>query len=207
MRSNMPCSTGIDRSGNGRPVLFLVQGAMATGKTTLSTRLSRQLGIPVVAGHHYGTVISQGRFDEDLRRWRAERRLAGARMHLGGGSSVIVDAVMEHQDIRQPYYDLASVAGARLIVIRTHCTDPAELARRLRYRRDHPAGPDHDVFDPSLQAALQARVDAWPIERDDGFRGLGGELIDADTTAGLRLDATLVTSLLGSRVARILGRG
>lgn len=132
-----------------RPKLIIVGGSLATGKSTVSSRLSEQLGIQRVSLDEIKEALFDlGGFRD--REWSKEigrlsfpvfRELIG--LHLARGESVIADATFLWLDDASWLHEFADTYGAELIQIWL-TADPLVLRERFIERANTTRHPGHN---------------------------------------------------------------
>jgi predicted kinase len=146
-----------------RPLLLLLVGAPATGKSSLARRLSVALDAQVVES------------DRVRKQLFAEPRYTGGehaavygwchtmlKTALVVGRSVIFDATNLEERTRRRIYELAEASGARLEIIWITCP-PAIVQQRMLRRRE--ARDEDDLSDADWPVYLDMRRRAEPIRR------------------------------------------
>lgn len=126
-----------------RPPLVLVSGLPGTGKSALATALSQRIGAITLsrdlARQHIGTRLAavdhvfvrlSGRHRPGLQQQAGRRLRTAAARGLALGRPVVVEVVADPSIGKR----LAAEYHAPLYWIEVVCSDPAELARRLRAR-------------------------------------------------------------------------
>jgi uncharacterized protein len=166
------------------PLLMVVMGLPASGKTTLARALAGRLGLvhlnsDVVRKELAGsrpTEHHDDRYGEGLytaattrRTYAAMRRRAGR--WLGRGRSVVLDATFGDAGERSALDRLARRRGVALLVVECRA-DHAELQRRLAARRADPG------------RASDARLELWP-------RLLAGYAEPTEVTERLAIDSSM----------------
>jgi len=180
-----------------KPLLVVVSGAPATGKTTLAHRLSEAIPLPLLAKDDFREILA----DAFNARTRAESQAlvpatfaiynAVLARLLQAGVGVIAEANffrgLAEADLG-PYLPVA-----RIVVI--HCETSHELSAR-RFIERHERGDRHPCFfDGERVAQLEAgeRPDPWvraqPIELDV-------PILRVDTTDGYRPDFEAVLTFI-----------
>jgi predicted kinase len=157
-----------------KPLLVVVTGPPATGKTTLAQRLSRELGLPLVAKDAikerlYDTV---GPGDREWSR-RLGRATYALMFHwlaeeLGAGRAAVVEANFTGQAV--PFF--AALPPYRPLQL--FCTAPREVVIERYAARSRHEGHLDDVILEELRAGQHE--DQWqPLP-------LAGELVELDAT-------------------------
>jgi predicted kinase len=168
-------------SANGLPLLVVVSGPPAAGKTTVADAVARRLGLPLVAKDAFKEVLGESLgvtgADRD-----ASQRLGIAAFDLlfhvvGELLRTRCDAVAEgnfrHAD------RFASLPSARLVNV--HVTaEPETIRARLAERTDR-----HSVHYDAVVADAVARQVAEGVYSP---LALGGTLLRVDTTSSTHVD-------------------
>ena len=139
--------------------LVLINGAPASGKSTLARRLADERALTL--------VLDLDSVRADLGRWAEDPVAAGhaarllglamAETHLGAGEDVIVPQFLQRVDFVLSLAKAARRAGAEFVEVAL-VSDPAEAARRFAARADSTEANHRDA------ALLQAAPGAEPIE-------------------------------------------
>lgn len=171
------------------PVLVIVSGLPATGKTTLAKALGDDLALSVFHKDHFKELLFETRANPDAEIDRATSRDFGkqsmyllyaiARELIRRGVSCIIEAYF-HPELAAP--ELAPLAGvSRLIQVHCAAEDALMVAR---YRARFEKGERHDVhFDATMVADLEQRINTrhrHPIPFDAGT----AELIEVRSDGG-----------------------
>jgi aminoglycoside phosphotransferase family enzyme/predicted kinase len=157
---------------SGRIALVLVGGAPGTGKSTLAEGLGRRNGWAVLrsdvvrkelAGIDPRTSapagVGEGLYTHAVTRRTYDELLSRARVALGLGQSVIVDASWTDAELRHAARVVADATSSELIELR--CSVAPEVAdARIERRRQR--GVDASDADPIVAAALRAAAAPWP---------------------------------------------
>lgn len=181
-----------------RPQLVAVGGMIASGKSTVATRLGELLQAPVVqtdrvrkshAGVEPLTALKDAAFDgnytQEHTEWVYAELLRCAEVVLGSGRSVVLDATFREGSQRLAARDLAAKHGVQFTFVETRAPD-AVLRARLAEREKSPSLSDGrlEVFD-----AFQARYE--PVEELHAF-----EHVTIDTSQPLRADHVRLARLV-----------
>lgn len=176
-------------TGNRAPLLVVVTGAPATGKTTVAERLERELGLLRISRDDFKETLFDTLGWSD-RAW--SRRLGGASWELlfivleralRTGTSIIVESNFRDDPDTERFRCLLREVPAAVVQI--YCsTAPNVLLERFASRQRHAGHVDHEVL---AEVAAGLSGDAWaPLT-------LPGVLLRVDTTRldGKRLEGVL----------------
>ena len=158
------------------PLLVVVSGPPAAGKTTIARAVADRLGFPLVAKDAIKEVLGEAL---GVRGRNESRRLGGAtfevqfhllRELLGAGCSVVAEGNFTPASAA----NFATLPHAR--VLQVHVTaEPALLRERmLRRAGRHAVHYDAEVAD---EIAERTRAGDWPA------LPLGGDLLEVDTSS------------------------
>jgi predicted kinase len=166
----------------GRPIVVLMCGLPASGKTTTAGRLHAALGGTLIRscdvyqrlGIDLPDWVAKTRgFTENVGAYERVRDLAYAEMArllegslVAGATPVVVDAVHGERAKRAVVFDLCRRYAAAPALVWCRCDDLAETQRRLAARRGREAEPEREASDVSVYRHI---VSLWdePLE-DDG---------------------------------------
>ena len=173
-----------------RPLLVVVTGAPASGKTTVAEELARRLRIPIVAKDTfketlYETIGSHDELEPQIERAAVALLYALLAAQLDAGVSVVVESNFDARTDARPLAELARDHGARLVQV--HCTRDKErlldrFVGRIEEGKRHPGHGDEPADVEEVEAKLDAGV-SDPLD-------LTGEVIEADKdSAGFSFDA------------------
>ena len=173
-----------------RPLLVIVSGAPATGKTTLSRLLADRLRLPLLSKDRLRRIFRdafQADTLEDVRRLLAPGfavyyNLISELLRSGVG---VVAECNFHRGVSEP--ELAPVArlGSPVIV---HCQTSREVSyRRFRERHQLALPERRYAFDGDRIAALERGIpqDAWELAEPVD---IGAPVLHVDTTNGYAPD-------------------
>lgn len=136
------------------PTLIITSGLTGTGKSFLSARLGKRLGIEPLRsdvvrkeifglskGEHRLDKYAEGIYTAKATEMTYRALLEIARTCLGKGESVILDASFMRYTDRAQARDIALRSKARFRVIECVAPDEREIRRRLEERRESHADP------------------------------------------------------------------
>jgi len=197
----MPNADPTDPSTDRRPVLVIVCGLPATGKSSLAEHLRDELGWPLFAKDHFKELLYDAvNPDEDDEATRAESTeksqesiailYAIATEVLNAGVSCIIEANFRPHLARDDFAPLLRIAEGRQV----HCTIPGDLVLE-RYRERSNAGERHPVHvSTGAEAALEEG-----IEQGDGDPlPLDVPLLQVDTSDGWNPDLPQIVAFCRS---------
>lgn len=147
------------------PFVVAVGGVVGSGKSTLASALGQELAVPVVssdrtrkarAGLRPTERGDAGLYAPEAVARNYEEVLARARLVLGSGRGVILDATFSARRWRDTAAALARSAGARFVYVEAACADRGVLRARLAARREG----------PSVSDATDAELDALAARRE-----------------------------------------
>lgn len=155
-------------NGSGGPVLVVLTGPPAVGRTTLAGALEASLGMVRVRVDTIEAALHRSGEVPGLAVAGYAVALALAAEHLAAGRSVVADMVDGAPEAREAWAEVAREAGAPLTVVEMTCTDPGLHRARLEARTaagDFPSGqPQSDWSEvqeravPSLGAEERERL-------------------------------------------------
>ena len=148
-----------------KPMLIIMRGLSASGKSTVSQQLVDTMGAirirsDVERKRMFGLEqktdtrdeIDQGIYSSDASRQTYSQLLELARLILNSGYSAIIDAAFLKQEQRLPFQLLAKSLGVRYSIL--EITAPADILRQRIVARKH------DVSDADL-AVLEHQLSNW----------------------------------------------
>jgi predicted kinase len=145
----------------GLGALVIVSGLPAAGKSTLSERLGRDLGLPVIHRDRLRRYVFDGfqQIDQvrDLLPAAGDRLVIGAvSMVVEAGGGVVLDGNFNTEQHVTPVRDFIAATGLPVVEI---CLwgDPDELRRRFIERADPPLTP---ALEPYVEAVLHRERNA-----------------------------------------------
>ena len=118
-----------------RPVLVVVGGLPATGKSTIASRLARLAGAPYVRVDRIEqAVVDWSPLEHPVGAAGYAVAHALAREQLALGLDVVVECVNPLALTRDPWVGTAAGADAVLVEVEVVCSDPVEHRRRAESR-------------------------------------------------------------------------
>jgi predicted kinase len=175
------------------PVLIVISGLPATGKSTLADALGRQLGAVVLSVDPIEAAMLRSGVERSFSSGLAAYAVAStiAEAELGRGRTVIVDSVSAVAEAKRWWPELAERTAVPLAVIECVCSDPAVHRSRLA-RRDRGLEP---LPEPSWSDIERVAAEWVPWERErlvvDAVDGVEANLARVrDYVARIRSDTT-----------------
>jgi aminoglycoside phosphotransferase family enzyme/predicted kinase len=157
--------------GSGKPMLLIVCGMVASGKSTVARLLSARTGFPVIDSDRVRKKLAgispttrardgyqSGIYTEDFTRLTYESLLKAADNRLANGQGVIIDATFGNPKHRRLFTELARRYNVPLLFIECR-TDENTIRQRLKNRQDH----EHEVSDATYSVYERLRADYRPI--------------------------------------------
>jgi predicted kinase len=165
------------------PVLVVITGAPASGKTTVAEELAARLRVPVLSKDTfkerlYEVLGSGDDLEEQIEAAGLAILFSVVEMQLDAGVSVLAESNFDSDSDLEPFRRLHQEYGARIVQI--HCTRPEEellerFVGRVEEGKRHPGHGDEPEDVEEVRAKLEAGV--WdPLD-------LPGELIQVDKGA------------------------
>ena len=162
--------------GTHRPVLAVLHGLMASGKSALGRWLWGRYGWPVLSSDLIRKKLAglsatarveegygRGLYSQEMSERVYGKMFKAARSFLLAGSSVILDGSFKRRADREAAAELARRAGAGIVFIKTLC-EPGEQERRLLKRREKKVSSDGRL----ALVAAQAREFEPPGPAEEG---------------------------------------
>jgi predicted kinase len=157
---------------NTAPVLILTIGLPGSGKSTFCRRLAPLIDAVILESDALRRLL----FKEPTYTPTESRRLfdalhAAARELLTQGRNVIIDATSVKESDRQPVYEVADEAGARLIQL-SFSAPSAVIEQRLSSRMETPAAEDNSSAGQGVYRRMVAIAEApqreyWNVDTSD----------------------------------------
>lgn len=191
-------------SGTRPPLLVVVQGAPASGKTTLSQRLERDLHLPLIAKDDIKEFLFDRleQSDREFSRIEGEAAVmmmyAAAKVFLKAGRSILMESAYYTEFSKQDISMLLKETNARYFEVYVHCDEDERRKRfvdRAHGGSRHPGHLDHLAADPHDYKNAN-------LSPEDRYQRIGlGEYIDIDTTDDITDD--LYASVLAAVEERL----
>lgn len=152
-----------------QPVLWVVCGLTATGKSTVAARMATLFSITWVRSDHIRRVTFQNEGDDSLHAFGAgkysatatsliyAKMLLEAQEELEKGNSVILDATFRKKQNRDDVLRLARDCHASVIFVECHCAE-TEIKKRLKEREG-----GHGLSDARLEHWEKIKASADPL--------------------------------------------
>jgi uncharacterized protein len=130
-----------------RPVIWVVCGLIATGKSTLAQALAKALRVPnfnsdsirkALAGDTGPVSFQEGNYAKHVTERTYNQILRKARLSIEQGQSVVLDATYGSRRHRDAIRQMAHQSGARVVFVECTCREHLIL-ERLRQRESEPA--------------------------------------------------------------------
>jgi predicted kinase len=141
-----------------RPVLVVVGGLPATGKSTIAGHLARQVRAPYLRVDRIEQAIvaySSLTHPVGIAGYAVAYTLAAEQLSLG--LDVIVECVNPLTATRDAWASTAAAADAGIVQVETICSDPTEHRRRTETRATDVEG----LVKPTWEQVVGREYDAW----------------------------------------------
>jgi uncharacterized protein len=155
--------------------LVLVGGAPGTGKSTLADGLADRLGLACLHSDRvrkelagvapmtaHPSGFEQGLYDADRTTETYQEMLARARLLLGNGESVVLDATWARADLRDLAARAAADCAADLVELRCDLPEPVAETRILDRDATSDDGSSRSDADVAVARALRRESAEWP---------------------------------------------
>lgn len=143
--------------------LIVIAGRPGTGKTTLSGRLTTELGAAYLRIDVIETAVVRSglaSYPVGPVGYVVAHEVAASNLALG--TSVVVDAVNPVHGVRAGWYGLASMTGVKLTVFETFINDETEHRRRVSSRQPDMPGQ----YVPTWDEVQASPYDRWDVDLD-----------------------------------------
>jgi predicted kinase len=143
---------------DARPVLVVVGGLPATGKSTIADHLARLVRAPYLRVDRIEQAIvaySSLKHPIGAAGYAVAHVLAGEQLALG--LDVIVECVNPIELTRDGWLNTATRADAAIVEVEVVCSDPVEHRRRAQTRASDVEG----LIKPTWDEILRREYDAW----------------------------------------------
>ena len=146
------------------PLLVVVSGLLATGKSTIAEAVAAELRAPVFSVDPLEATLWRAGIGPEQRSGYAAYDLLEtlADAQLGRRQSAVLDAVSAHESIREAWRRVAARHGAPVRTLVCACRDPVLHRRRLEARRRDIAGWPEPTWEEVEE--VRARFEPWADE-------------------------------------------
>lgn len=189
--------------GQAQPILILVTGAPASGKTTIATRLAADLRLPLFAKDDVKELLANSL---DVSGYEWSRRTGKATFFLAdwlatrllrAGVSLILESNFDRRFLNQWTFPRAAIE-TRTSIVEIFCrAEPAVLIRRYTERfqagNRHPIHHDREHLEGTLPEEISGGKFSEPL-------GLG-TTIEVDTTSFEQVDYPGILCWVRSAIA------
>ena len=154
-----------------KPMLLIVSGIVASGKSTVARLLSARTGFSVLASDRVRKKLAgmspttraresyqSGIYSEEVTRLTYESLLKVADDQLANGQGVIVDATFGNPQYRRLFVNLANRFNVPILFIECRA-DENTIRERLKKRRDD----EHEVSDATCAVYERMRAEYRPL--------------------------------------------
>jgi predicted kinase len=151
-------------------VLLITCGLPGTWKTETSQEISKIKGYPILRTDliRLEVLKNEDVFDEKVASSMAKRELVYNEMFkraedlAANGEGVILDATFVNQKLRRQAAEIAANAKIPFVVLQTHCSEEASIARILRRTKEK-----YESNALTRQAYLNNKKRFEPVDLDD----------------------------------------
>jgi uncharacterized protein len=157
--------------GTGKPMLLIVSGIVASGKSTVARLLSARTGFSVIDSDRVRKKLAgispttraresyqSGIYADEFTRLTYESLLKTADDQLANGQGVIVDATFGNPQYRRLFVKLAGRFNVPILFIECRA-DENTIRQRLKNRRDD----EHEVSDATCAVYERMRAEYRPL--------------------------------------------
>ena len=170
------------------PLLIVVQGAPASGKSSLARRIEADLRLPLISKDDIKEFLfdripqSDRNFSTVQGKAAIAMMYAGAEVFLNSHKDIIIESAFYTEFARGDIEKITGPTNARVFEIFVHCDETVRRERFVTRAHDgtrHPGHQDHFVAAPG-------EVDNANLDVGDKYSRMNiGESIEVDTTRGI----------------------
>ena len=161
---------GFVKSELGSNILLVTCGLPGTWKTETSQEVSKIKGYPILRTDliRLEVLKNEDVFDEKVASNMSKRELVYNEMFLQAedlaqkSKGVILDATFVTQELRRRAAEIAAKHSMTLVILQTHCSEKASIARILRRTKDK-----YESNALTRQAYLNNKKKFEPVDLDD----------------------------------------